>query len=164
MPALVQRVFRVVKVDTLEPGDVLITNDPYPGGSHLPDVCVIAPVHVDGELAAVVANLAHHVDIGGIAPGSMAAHSTEIFQEGVRIPPLRLIKRGVVRDDILRLILANVRTVSSTRGDLMAQVAANQLGVRRLSEIITNWGTGRFQAACTALIDYAERRTRAALA
>jgi len=163
MPTLVQQVLRVVPADALAPGDVLITNDPYLGGSHLPDVCVITPVHANGEVAAVVANLAHHVDIGGVAPGSMAAHPTEIFQEGVRIPPLRLISGGALRGDILQLILANVRTADKTRGDLMAQIAANRLGARRLSEIIGIWGSDRFHAACAGLIDYAERRTRAAL-
>lgn len=164
MPSLIRHVLRTVTVDSLDPGDVLVTNNPYPGGSHLPDICAITPVHVDGEVVAVVANLAHHVDVGGITPGSMAAHSTEIFQEGVRIPPVRLLRRGVVCDDILQLLQANVRIVDKSRGDLMAQVAANRLGARRIAEIVSHWGADHFDEACRALIDYAERRTRAVLA
>ncbi len=164
MPTLVRQVLRTADIDSLAPGDALITNDPYLGGSHLPDACVMTPVHVGDRVVAVVANLAHHVDIGGIAPGSMAAHSTEIFQEGVRIPPVLLVRRGLLREDLLRLLLANVRTADKTRGDLMAQVAANRLGARRISEIVEQWGTDHFRTACDALLAYAERRTRAALA
>jgi N-methylhydantoinase B len=164
MPILIRNALAAVGVDQLRPGDVLITNNPYLGGSHLPDTCVITPVHVDGGVIGVVANMAHHVDIGGIVPGSMAVHATEIFQEGVRIPPVHLIREGRLCEDIIQLLMANVRTVDKTRGDLMAQVAANQLGVRRLLEIIEDWGGDHFRTACTALIDYAERRTRAALA
>jgi N-methylhydantoinase B len=164
MPTLIRHALEAVGIDNLQPGDVLITNDPYLGGSHLPDVCVITPVHVAGEPVGVVANMAHHVDIGGIAPGSMAVHATEVFQEGVRIPPVWFIRGGEPCRDVQQLLLTNVRTGEKTRGDLMAQVAANQLGARRLTEILDDWGPEMFQAACTELIDYAERRTRSALA
>jgi len=164
MPTLIRHALEAAEVSTLRPGDMLITNDPYLGGSHLPDTCIIAPLHVDGEVVAVVANMAHHVDIGGSTPGSMAVHSTEIFQEGVRIPPLRLVRGGEIVEDILQLLLTNVRTPEKTRGDLVAQIAANELGLRRLLELIGDWGAEYFETACTNLINYAERRTRAALA
>ncbi|QIZ37459.1 hydantoinase B/oxoprolinase family protein [Saccharopolyspora sp. ASAGF58] len=163
MPTLIRNTLAEIGVDSLAPGDVVITNNPYLGGSHLPDTCLITPVHVGGEVIAVVANMAHHVDVGGLAPGSMATHATEIFQEGIRIPPLRLIKRGEIQQDVLDLLLTNVRTADKTRGDLMAQVAANSLGARRIQELVEDWGVARFRAAGEALIDYAERRTRAAL-
>jgi len=164
MPTLVRRALEAVEVSSLQPGDVLITNNPYLGGSHLPDTCVITPVHVHGVVNAVVANMAHHVDIGGATPGSMAVHATEIFQEGIRIPPLRLVRGGEIVDDVLQLLLTNVRTADKTRGDLMAQIAANETGLRRIVELIDDWGAEHFRAACTGLIGYAERRTRAALA
>lgn len=163
MPTLIRNALSEVDVSRLEPGDVLITNNPYLGGSHLPDTCLITPVYVAGEIVAVVANMAHHVDVGGLTPGSMATHATEIFQEGIRIPPLKLVAAGEVRQDILELLLTNVRTADKTRGDLMAQVAANSLGSRRIVELVDDWGVARFQAAGQALIDYADRRTRAAL-
>jgi N-methylhydantoinase B len=164
MPTLIRRTLSEVGRSALRPGDVLITNNPYLGGSHLPDTCLITPVFVAGAMIAVVANMAHHVDIGGLTPGSMATHATEIFQEGVRIPPVKLISGGELCADVLALLLMNVRTAEKTRGDLMAQVAANRLGVRRLVELTEDWGAGRFAAACGALVDYAERRTRAAIA
>ena len=164
MPTLVRAALETVGRDRLDDGDVLITNNPYLGGSHLPDTCVITPVFVDGAIVAVVANMAHHVDIGGIAPGSMATHATEIFQEGVRIPPIKLIAGGKVREDVLALLLANVRTSDKTRGDLMAQVAANLLGVRRVREVVDDRGPDYLGRAAAALVAYAERRTRAALA
>ncbi|GAA0528524.1 N-methylhydantoinase B [Saccharopolyspora subtropica] len=163
MPVLIRNTLAEIGVDSLAPGDVVITNNPYQGGSHLPDICLITPVHLDGEVVAVVANMAHHVDVGGLAPGSMATHATEIFQEGIRIPPLRMIRQGEIQQDILDLLLTNVRTADKTRGDLMAQVAANSLGVRRIQELVEDWGVARFRTAGQALIDYAERRTRAAL-
>ena len=163
MPTMIKHALQRLDAP-LQPGDVLITNDPYLGGSHLPDTCLITPVFVDEEMVAVVANMAHHVDIGGITPGSMATHATEIFQEGVRIPPVKLIAAGQVQHDLLALLVTNVRTADKTRGDIMAQVAANRLGVRRIGELVADWGIARFQHAGTALIDYAERRTRAAIA
>lgn len=164
MPTMIRHALAAVGVSSLRAGDVLVTNDPYLGGSHLPDTCVITPVHQEGRVVAVVANMAHHVDIGGITPGSMATHATEIFQEGVRIPPILLLGAGEVRRDVLALLLANVRTADKTRGDLLAQVAANRVGVRRVEELLAEWGPDYFHDASEALIDYAERRTRVALA
>ncbi|PRB43048.1 5-oxoprolinase [Arthrobacter sp. MYb23] len=164
MPTLVRRALDEIGREKLQPGDVLITNNPYIGGSHLPDTCIITPVFVGEEIVAVVANMAHHVDIGGITPGSMATHATEIFQEGIRIPPLRLYNAGELAKDLVALLLTNIRTPDKTRGDLMAQVSANMIGVRRVLEVIEERGIEYFHTACEALVDYSERRTRSAIA
>lgn len=163
MPTLVTAVLGEYGAENLRPGDVLMTNNPYLGGSHLPDMCVITPVFAEQEIVAVVATMAHHVDVGGITPGSMATHATEIYQEGVRVPPIRLYAEGELQRETLALLLTNIRTSDKTRGDLMAQVAANRLGERRVLELVGEWGVDGFHRACGALITYGERRTRAAL-
>src|SRR5690606_27556598 len=118
------------------PGDVVILNDPYLGGTHLPDVTLVSPVFV-GEAADTpdffVASRAHHADIGGISPGSMPL-STELYQEGVIIPPLKLLEAGRRNEGIWQLILRNVRTPQERAGDLAAQLAAHNTGTRRLLE------------------------------
>lgn len=163
MPTLIANSIAEYGLDNLRPGDVLMTNNPYLGGSHLPDMCVISPIFIDGQVVALVANMAHHVDVGGMTPGSMATHSTEIFQEGVRVPTVRLYAEGNLQHDVLNLLLTNIRTADKTRGDLMAQVAANKLGEVRIRELITEWGVSGFRTSCRALIEYAERRTRVAI-
>jgi len=115
------------RIDELKPGDVIILNDPFSGGTHLPDITVISPVFLDGKLPFLVANRAHHSDVGGISPGSMSP-STEMIQKGIRIPPVKLLKEGVLDEEILSLILANVRTPDEREGDLRAQIAAEDCG------------------------------------
>jgi N-methylhydantoinase B len=163
MPTMIKNALASYGTDNLVDGDVLITNNPYLGGSHLPDMCVITPVFWQDQLVAVVANMAHHVDVGGITPGSMATHATEIFQEGVRVPPVKLFARGQLRQELLSVMLANIRTQDKTRGDIMAQVAANRLGERRIHELLAEWGAERFDESTRALVAYAARRTRAAI-
>lgn len=163
MPTLIANALEEFGAENIRPGDVLMTNNPYLGGSHLPDLCVISPIFIDNEFVAVVANMAHHVDVGGISPGSMSSYATEIFQEGVRVPTVRLYSEGVLQHDVLNLMLTNLRTREKTRGDLMAQVAANKLGELRIGELVAEWGIPGFQRSCRALIDYAERRTRHAI-
>lgn len=163
MPTMIHNALAGYGIENLRNGDVLITNNPYLGGSHLPDMCVITPVLWHDELVAVVANMAHHVDVGGITPGSMATHATEIYQEGVRIPPVKLFDQGELRQELLAVLLANIRTQDKTRGDIMAQVAANRLGERRLHELLAEWGTERFRDSTEALVAYGARRTRAAI-
>ncbi|SJM67729.1 hydantoinase B/oxoprolinase family protein [Gulosibacter sp. 10] len=163
MPTMIGKALRRYGADRLRPGDVLMTNNPYLGGSHLPDICVITPIFAEDALVALVANMAHHVDVGGMTPGSMGAHSTEVFQEGIRIPPLRLFSRGEIQDEVLSIVLTNIRTAEKTRGDLMAQVAANRLGERRIRELLEEWGADGFRRSCDALVEYTERRTRAAI-
>ncbi|MDN6351684.1 MAG: hydantoinase B/oxoprolinase family protein, partial [Yaniella sp.] len=163
MPTLIKNALASYGTEHLVDGDVLLTNNPYLGGSHLPDMCVITPVFWQETLVAVVANMAHHVDVGGITPGSMATHATEIFQEGLRIPPVKLFAAGELRDELLAVVLTNIRTQDKTRGDIMAQVAANRLGERRLHELLEEWGSQRFDVSATALVEYAARRTRSAI-
>src|SRR5699024_2279511 len=119
MPTLIAKAMEEYGLENILPGDVLMTNNPYLGGSHLPDMCVISPIFIGTEMVAVVANMAHHVDVGGMTPGSMATHSTEIFQEGVRVPTVRLYAEGQLQHEVLSLLLTNIRTADKTRGDLM---------------------------------------------
>jgi N-methylhydantoinase B/oxoprolinase/acetone carboxylase alpha subunit len=132
-----------------------VLNDPFAGGTHLNDVTVVTPVRVDDVLVGWVANRAHHSDLGGMAPGSMPPDALEIYQEGLRIPPVRLTA------DITNLIVASSRAPDERRGDLEAQAGANEIGARRMATIVADLGTA---APLTELLDYGERRARAALA
>ncbi|MFX0202208.1 MAG: hydantoinase B/oxoprolinase family protein, partial [Candidatus Hodarchaeota archaeon] len=125
---------------TLEEGDMLLFNDPYISGTHLPDVTLISPVFYKDEAIAYLANKAHHSDMGGKTPGSMAADSTELYQEGIIIPPVKFVKKKAIDQEIADLILSNVRTPNARMGDLRAQIAANHIGQRRLLELIERYG------------------------
>lgn len=160
---LVPRAVAAYGPERLGPGDALITNHPYLGGVHLNDITLIAPVHHAGALVGYVASLAHHVDVGGGAPASIGAFR-EVFQEGVIIPPVRLVEGGRMVDDVLRLILAQVRAQHETPGDLRAQVAANVTGARRLAELFARYGAPTVDAYIDALIAYTDRRAAAAIA
>src|SRR6185503_10507442 len=149
--------------DRLGPGDVLITNDPFPSGVHLNDVSLISPVFHGGELLGYVANLAHHVDGGGGAPASIGAFR-EVFQEGVIVPPVKLVEGGQIVDDVFRLILAQIRSKRETAGDFRAQVAANNTGRRRIAALIDRFGDRTVDASLAELLAYTERRARAELA
>jgi N-methylhydantoinase B len=148
----------------MEDGDMVVVNDPFRGGTHLPDITLVQPVYLPGttQPSFYVANRAHHSDVGGITPGSMPL-STSIFQEGIRIPPLKLVRRGEVVDDVLALILANVRTPVEREGDLTAQIASNRTGERRLLSITEKYGIDTVSAYMGHLQDYAERTTREAI-
>lgn len=156
MPMSVQTALS--ELGSLEPGDIACVNDPFRGGTHLPDITLIAPVYVaqSGELLGFVASRAHHSDVGGMTPGSMPL-ATEIFQEGLRIPPVRLYASGERNDDLWRTILANVRTPVERAGDLDAQLAALNTGSRRLLEIGDRRGTAMVRQAMSALVEYADR-------
>jgi N-methylhydantoinase B len=145
-----------------KPGDIAIVNDPYLGGTHLPDVSLVAPVFCGGELAGFVSNRAHHADIGGMAAGSMPV-ATELYQEGLIIPPLRFHDAGVPNEELFALILRNVRTPEERRGDFAAQVAAIRTGERRLLALIERYGLGTVREHMDALQDYTERLARAAV-
>ncbi|MDK2986790.1 MAG: N-methylhydantoinase [Clostridia bacterium] len=160
MPTVVKEVLKVFPRENMEPGDAIIINDPYISGSHLPDVCVFSPVFYEGELVAIVANLAHHVDIGGIAPGGMPVNSTEIFQEGIRIPPMKIRKKGKLNQEIVNLLLNNVRTSFEFKGDLEAQLAANNVGERRIGELVQKYGSQFLIEYMNEIMDYSERRMR----
>jgi N-methylhydantoinase B len=150
----------IAAVGKLEPGDIVIVNDPFVGGAHLPDITLIAAVHLQQELIGYVAARAHHSDVGGMEPGSMPGRSNEIYQEGIVIPPIRLYTRGQLQTDVMRLIVANVRTATERRGDLNAQLAAIRIGERRLSELVERYGVEGLAQGFAALLDYAERRMR----
>jgi N-methylhydantoinase B/oxoprolinase/acetone carboxylase alpha subunit len=140
-------------------GDLVILNDPYRGGTHLPDVTCISPLFIDEKLCFFVANRAHHSDIGGMTPGSMPLAS-EIFQEGLIIPPLKLMEKGKLKDDLLQLILANVRTPEEREGDLLAQVAANNKGLQRLKEVIQKHSLNKVLRYGSYIQDYTEKILR----
>jgi N-methylhydantoinase B len=140
-----------------QPGEVYILNDPFAGGSHLPDITIVSPLAHEGDIVGYGCTRAHHSDVGGIVPGSMPAGSTSIWQEGVIVPPVR------IDDEILRVLLANVRTPEIRRGDLAAQVAANRLAEERLGDLVDRRGLETVLEACDAVIAYAARRAREAI-
>lgn len=149
----------------IAPGDMFISNDPFVGrGSHLPDIALLAPVFLDGKLALFVSNIAHHADVGGMAAGSMAGGMTEIYQEGLRIPPIKLVRKGQIVADVLDLILLNVRIPDERRGDYLAQIAANKLGVRRCEDLLRKWSIARVSDGVNALIAATATRMRHAIA
>jgi N-methylhydantoinase B len=152
----------------LDPGDAVLLNDPFRGGAHLPDLTLVSPIFADPDsedptLVAYAANRAHHADIGGSTAGSVAADSTEIYQEGLRIPPVKLFDGGEVVDDVLEMILLNVRTPDERRGDLRAQEAANETARERVHELVDTYGVDQLTAAFDEIKDYSERRMRAEL-
>ena len=160
---MVPIVIRDYGCDRLQPGDGILTNYPFLGGVHLNDVTLISPVYYGSQIFGYLASLAHHVDIGGGAPASIGAFR-EIYQEGIIIPPVKLVKGSALDEDILRFFLANVRAKHETSGDLRAQVAANKLGHRRLVELIQKYGPETLEAYMDELIDYTARRTRQEIA
>lgn len=158
MPASVRAA--IAHTAPFSPGDLIALNDPYLGGTHLPDITLVSPVFIDGEPRFFVASRAHHADVGGMSPGSMPL-STEVYQEGIIIPPIKLVDAGHMNDAALALILRNSRTPDERRGDLAAQRAAHTVGERRLREIIDRYGLMEVNARADALIAYAARLTRA---
>ncbi len=163
MPLSVRHVLAAIQ---LGPGDVAIVNDPFRGGTHLPDITAVSGVFAGGregeerkKPAFYVANRAHHSDVGGMSPGSMPL-AREIYQEGIRIPPILLIREGETRRDVMDLILANVRTPFEREGDLMAQVMSNRRGEQRLLEMVARYGLPRIRRNAAALLNYTERLTR----
>ena len=140
-----------------QPGDIVALNDPYAGGTHLPDVTLVAPVHArGGRLIGFVANRAHHADIGGMTPGSMPL-AREIYQEGFRMPPVRIARGGRLASDVVELFLANTRVPDERRGDLDAQRGALAVGTERLLELAGDLGHARLASGMTALQRYSER-------
>jgi N-methylhydantoinase B len=169
MPQMLQTLRRTV---AWRPGVMWLCNDPRNGGTHLPDLTLVAPVYLPKEpdgpqrartLLGFVASRAHHADIGGMSPGSLPL-STEIFHEGLVISPIRLVERGKLRADVLDLVCANSRTPAERRGDLSAQIAANETGMRRLQALVARHGLDTFRLRTSENIAYAAERTRRALA
>jgi N-methylhydantoinase B len=158
--ASVKTVFR----DTLAPGDAVIMNDPYCGGMHLPDIFMFHPVFSGQRLLAWVVVICHHTDVGGRVPGSNAADSTEIFQEGLRLPPVKLFHGGTIDETLERIIALNVRVPDRVLGDLRAQYAACQVGGREITRLAARYGEAELRDHMAALLDYAERMARAEIA
>ncbi|ALL00945.1 N-methylhydantoinase B/acetone carboxylase, alpha subunit [Pyrodictium delaneyi] len=148
---------------SLGPGDVAVSNDPYITGTHLNDVMVLKPVYVDGVLVAYVANKAHHVDVGGLIPGGIGAGVRSLREEGLVIPPVKIVENGRLREDIVRLIESNVRTPRYLRGDLMAQLAALNTGEKRVQELARRYGVETLLEAWEEILSYTERYTRTIL-
>jgi N-methylhydantoinase B len=146
------------------PGDAWILNDPYRGGTHLPDITVISPVFVDATLAGFAASRAHHADVGGRVPGSMPADSRTLDEEGVVIPPTRLARAGEVDRELVGELTSRMRGPRQREADLRAQLAANRAGAARMQELAGRHGLKALTEAMSETLDYAERRTRAAIA
>jgi len=163
MIGAVDEIKRRFGLDEIRPGDMFVANDPYNGGgSHLPDINVIAPVFWRNRIVAYVANIAHHADVGGMVPGSEAAVCRTIFQEGLRLPPVRIMREGEVNRDVFDIILLNSRTPEERSGDLRAQFAANNVGIRSVLALFDRYGETTEQAI-DAYLDFTERRFASAI-
>jgi N-methylhydantoinase B len=148
----------------IRPGDVYLLNDPYCGGNHLPDLTVFVPVFDQGRLVFWSINRSHQSDIGGATHGAYNAGATEIYQEGLRIPPLKLYEEGRRRDDVYEMIVLNVRHPRDFRGDLAAMIGSARIGERRLGQLLNEFGSAVAHAAVAAVLDGAERQVRAIIA
>ena len=147
--------------DNLNAGDAIVVNDPHRGASHLNDVTIISPVEIDGERIGYVANMAHHVDVGGSSPASLGVNK-ELCQEGIILPPTRIARRGTIDDNILKLILANLRAPRETNGDLRAQMSANVVGIRRMTTLHQKYSATVLRTFFDELINYTDRWTERA--
>jgi N-methylhydantoinase B len=165
MPYVVKNVLDYVSLERIEPGDAIVTNDSYLGGGHYPDFYMVMPVFEDCELLGYVVNTAHHVDVGGASPGSQAVQGvTEAYQEGIRVLPVKLIRQGEFDEDLLRVILGNVRIPEKVRGDLRAQRNANYVGSERLRALYRERGRAIVLGAIEEILARSERRTRELIA
>ncbi len=153
-------IIREVGPENFDDGDVWIHNDPYRGGSHMPEHMMVTPIYVDGSIVAYVGNIAHLSEIGGMAPGSFAATATDVFQEGLRVPPVRLFRRGDPVHDVWRIILANHRTPDNSWGDLHAMLGSLHVGERRMKQLFEKQGVARLTAQFSAIQDLAEAYLR----
>ncbi|WOI57907.1 hydantoinase B/oxoprolinase family protein [Palleronia sp. LCG004] len=165
MPAVVETVSSMYLGESLRPGDAIVLNDSALGSGHFPDFYMVTPVFVDGAFSGWVVNIAHHVDVGGAAPGSQKVIGvTEAYQEGLRILPVKLVREGVFDVELLRMITANVRIPAAVEGDLAAQRNANEVGVDRFAELLRSVGRETLDAAVDAILDASEARMREAIA
>ena len=159
IPVALQAVLRHFGDDIAE-GDVLINNDPYDGGMHLPDIFIFKPLFADGRPIAYAATICHHTDVGGRVPGSNASDSTEIYAEGLRIPPLKLYERGKPNTTLFRMIDRNVRVPGRVLGDIRSQLAACEIAARGMTELVARYSADGVVALMSATMDYSERLTR----
>ena len=164
MLGIISAILAKYPVETIRPGDMFITNDPYSGGgTHLPDITLAAPVFSQGELIAFVVNIAHHSDVGGRVAGSNSGDSTSIFEEGLRIPVVRVMDGGELVEDVFAFVALNCRTPEERLADLQAQVASNHVGIQRMQELAAKLGNDFLKATCQGLLQHAERKLRQAV-
>jgi N-methylhydantoinase B len=156
-------VVKVIALCDWASGDVIVCNDPYQGCTHTPDVVLFAPVFFDGELVALVSTIAHHVDIGGKSPCTTVPDNTEVFGEGLILPPMKVIKAGVEVSEVFAILAANVRVPSASLGDLRAQVAGCRTGELRVQELVARYGPEQFSHWCEAVLNYGNRYMRASI-
>jgi N-methylhydantoinase B len=156
MPYSVRAVLKEFGTDFAD-GDVVALNDPFRGGTHLPDITLVTPIFLKNEAIGFAANRAHHSDVGGAAPGSMSSLSTDVHQEGLRIPPVKIVEKGKPNRQILDLILANVRTPKERLGDLRAQQSANTVGAKRVTELVRKFGKKTILGGMEQLQSYSKR-------
>ena len=161
---VVRRILDVHPVERMDPQDIYILNDPYLGGTHLPDIAIVQPIIEDGKLLAFSAAMTHHQDMGGMAAGSVPTNATEIFQEGLRIPLLKFRDRGQINETLIAMIRQNVRIPDTVMGDIFAQVSACSIGARRIREVAAKHGHNELLAIFEELLDNSEKMTRQALA
>jgi N-methylhydantoinase B len=159
IPVALQAVLRHFGDDIAE-GDILINNDPYDGGMHLPDIFIFKPLFAGGKVIAYAATICHHTDVGGRVPGSNASDSTEIYAEGLRIPPLKLYERGKPNTTLFRMIDRNVRVPGRVLGDIRSQLAACEIAARGMTDLVAHYGADDVVALMAATMDYSERLTR----
>jgi N-methylhydantoinase B/oxoprolinase/acetone carboxylase alpha subunit len=157
---IVEWTIHEVGVENFKPGDVILHNDPFRGGCHLPEFCVIKPVFYQDEVVAFVTNIGHMTEVGGKVPGGFAGDASEVFQEGIRLPPVKIVEGGQDRDDIWNIILSNVRTPRYAYGDLKAMIGSLYVGERRVLELLDRYGVETYCEMKGAIKDYSERRMR----
>ncbi len=160
---VLQKIIETFPPDRMHPEDTFLLNDPYTGGTHLPDIALVQPIIVDGRLIAFSAAMTHHQDMGGMSAGSVPTNATEIFQEGLRLPPLKFRDAGKLNDTLIAIIRQNVRIPDTVMGDINAQLAACSIGVRRLTELAGKFGHDPLQSMFRELLDRSEIMTRQAL-
>jgi N-methylhydantoinase B len=164
MPNTVRWTLEEFGEDFFQPGDVVVHNDPYRGNCHLPEHMMMKPIFSNGELLAFAGNMGHVAEIGGKAPGSFASDATDVYQEGLRLPPVKLIERGEYNKHLWRVVLANHRTPRNTWGDFHAMIGALNVGERRLLALVDRYGAETVREGAQRLIDYSDRRLRAEIA
>ena len=163
MPLLIKSCLKEIPASEIEEGDIILHNDPYRGGLHTPEHTFFKPIFVDGEIMGYAVAIGHIAEVGGMAPGGFCGEATEIFQEGIRIPPVKIVKRGEDNIEVWKLLLANVRTPRVNYGDLKALIAAVDLGEKQMRGIYHKYGKEKVKTTVADLLLYSERRMRAEL-
>lgn len=164
VPLLVRSMVKEIPLSEMDEGDVIVHNDPYRGGLHTPEHTVFKPIFVGGEIVAFAVCVGHFVEVGGMVPGGFPGEATEIFHEGLRVPPVKIVKRGEDVVEVWKMMLANVRTPRGNYGDLRALISAVDLGEKRIIELVEKYGKALFKQTVSDLLDYSETRMRAEIA